>query len=105
MGAGVGVRISFVCGCDGRSSPLLVCKRAVLHAGVTDEGLRALASVGCGKNLMSLTLWGDFLSSCLWFDAVCGRDGMSDACVYDGRSFSSPFVLANTHRAGRGSDR
>ena len=41
------------------SSPVLLspfCKRAGLKEGVTDEGLRALASAGCGENLMSLTL-------------------------------------------------
>ena len=38
------------------SSPLLFCKRAALGEGVTDEGLRALASAGCGENLTELAL-------------------------------------------------
>ena len=38
------------------SSCLLFCKLAVLEARVTDSGLRALASAGCGKELTSLSL-------------------------------------------------
>ena len=36
-------------------SPCL-CNRADLSGGVTDEGLRALASAGCGEKLTSLHL-------------------------------------------------
>ena len=60
VGEGVGVRVS-VCGCDTFSSPLLFCKRAALQGGVTDEGLRALASAGCGEMLTSLILFGEVL--------------------------------------------
>ena len=48
--------------CDGGSlSPLVFfspcfCKRPGLKEGMTDDGLRALASVGCGKGLTSLSL-------------------------------------------------
>ena len=41
------------------SCPLAFAKRADLKEGVTDDGLRALASVGCGKQLTSLTLGGE----------------------------------------------
>ena len=41
-------------------SPLLFfLQRAGLEEGVTDEGLRALASAGCGKKLTSLSLVGE----------------------------------------------
>ena len=54
------------------SSHLLFCKRAGLGEGVTDEGLRALASAGCGENLTKLDLFSElFLSS---FDVACGSD-------------------------------
>ena len=59
----MGVGVSDVCVCvsvTGALSPLfspprLFCKRADLRA-VTDEGLRALASAGCGEKLTSLHL-------------------------------------------------
>ena len=41
------------------SCPLAFAKRADLKEGVTDEGLRALASAGCGKKLTSLSLEGE----------------------------------------------
>ena len=59
---GVGVGVSDVCvavtGLFLLPSPLLAffCKRAGLGEGVTDEGLRALASAGCGENLTKLDL-------------------------------------------------
>ena len=53
------------------SSPLLACKRAALGEGVTDEGLRALAFVGCGLRLTSLTLSGECL--CLFVFCVACR--------------------------------
>ena len=55
----------YVAVCDGALSPLLssclltFCQRAGLHRGVTDSGLRALASAGCGGKLTSLTLLGE----------------------------------------------
>ena len=56
--------MSVVCCCDrgSFSSTLLSStfrKRAALGEGVTDEGLRALASAGCGKKLTSLSLVGE----------------------------------------------
>ena len=64
--------------CDGGSlSPLVFfspcfCKRAVLEAGVTDDGLRALASVGCGKGLTSLFLTGECWCVPVFDLMVCG---------------------------------
>ena len=46
------------------SSPVLLspfCKRAGLKEGVTDSGLCALASAGCGEMLTSLILFGEVL--------------------------------------------
>ena len=51
--------------CDGVSFSFLFLsspcffKRADLEEGVTDSGLRALASAGCGENLTSLTLFSE----------------------------------------------
>ena len=36
-------------------------RNAALSQGVTDGSLQALAEAGCGKNLTSLTLWGECL--------------------------------------------
>ena len=44
--------------------PFTFATIADLKEGVTDEGLRALVSAGCGRNLMSLTLSCGFL--CVW---------------------------------------
>ena len=43
--------------CDGGS--FCIFKRAGLKEGVTDEGLRALASAGRGEKLTSLALWSE----------------------------------------------
>ena len=43
--------------CDGGS--FCIFKRAGLKEGATDEGLRALASAGCGEKLTSLALWSE----------------------------------------------
>ena len=53
-------------------SPCL-CERADLKEGVTDEGLRALASAGCGEKLTLLSLRSEccFLLVCDLM--VCGR--------------------------------
>ena len=45
-----------------------ICKRADLKEGVTDEGLRVLASAGCGEKLTSLTL--QCRCCCVQFDGV-----------------------------------
>ena len=76
--------VSDVCCRDGGSfsSPLLVCKRAGLRGGVTDEGLRALASAGCGEKLTSLDL--SSLCCCVLFCDVMhvrGSGRRSDGCV------------------------
>lgn len=62
--------------------------RADLEGGVTDEGIRALASAGCGRSLTSLTLaglrWGVWYFS---FDA-----GRESVCV-DEDIFFLPALL------------
>ena len=56
----------WICVADGVSlSPLftsccVLCKRADLWRGVTDEGLHAFASGGCGAELTSLHLQGEY---------------------------------------------
>ena len=58
-GSGTGACRICVAVCDGVSFSSLVhlspcsCKRTVLKKGVTDEGLRALASAGRGRNMAS----------------------------------------------------
>ena len=47
---------------------LAFCQRADLKEGVTDSGLRALASAGCGEKLTSLTL--QCRCCCVQFDGV-----------------------------------
>ena len=55
------------------SCPFLLRKRAVLREGVTDEGIRALASAGCGEKLTSLTLESECTccSFGLFLDVAC----------------------------------
>ena len=80
------------CGCDSWSFLLLFFPMwhfADLKEGFTDEGLRALASAGCGTNLTSLTL---HCEGCACFRVVWM------AVFFD---FFSPHTL----RAGSGSDR
>ena len=60
-----------VCDRGGALSPLFsfpFYKRAVLKVGITDEGLRVLASAGCGEKLTSLTL--QCRCCCVQFDGV-----------------------------------
>lgn len=67
--------------------PPLFCDRADLKEGVTDEGLRSLASAGCGGNLKSLALQGSF--SCQ-FASVEGRGVVGPWLGSDWHPFSSP---------------
>ena len=71
-------------------------KRAGLKEGVTDEGLRALASAGCGEKLTSLALWSECccvpvcdLMACesVWDCRMC-------VAVCDGGSLSSLVLLS-----------
>ena len=58
------------------------CKRTDQKEGVTDEGLRALASAGCGEKLTSLDL--SSLCCCVLFCDVMhvrGSGRRSDGCV------------------------
>lgn len=56
----------------GTQSFLLSSKHAAMRRGVTDEGLRALTSAGCGEKLTELTLSCEYLltRAFLCFDAV-----------------------------------
>ena len=83
--------------CDGDSfSPVLLSpcfwKRADLKRGVTDSGLRALASAGCGEKLTSLTLFCEFCCVPVCELMVDGNGRGHAGCVllavYDGDSFS-----------------
>ena len=59
-----------MCVCGSFSSftvPLILDVCTGLQERVTDEGLRALASAGCGGNLTSLCLSGESLSLSLSF--------------------------------------
>ena len=64
--------------CDGCSFSSLVllspcfCQHADLEAGVTDSGLGALASAGCGEKLTSLTLSGECCCDPVCNFMVCG---------------------------------
>lgn len=60
------------------SSSLHLCEHAALRQEVTDEGLCALASAGCGENLTSLTLECK-ASVCLSFNALCSVGVMPGA--------------------------
>lgn len=64
-----GCEVDVVHSFSSRLISLLACKHAVLNERVTDEGLRALASAGCGENLTALTLSGE----CLFRVHVQGR--------------------------------
>lgn len=59
---------SYLCACHRVFIPSFVANEIVdLEAGVTDEGLRALAQAGCGARLTSLSLIGEcFLLSCFF---------------------------------------
>ena len=87
-----------ICGCDGHSlsSPLLLCKHAGLKKGVTNSGLRALASAGCGKNLTSLYLGRKHVFSCCPF-LVCGGSIRCAALVF----LFSPSLQTSSSASGR----
>ena len=81
-----GVGVSDVCvAVTGALSPLfssllLFCERADLWA-VTDEGLCALASAGCGEKLTSLHLSCECCSILVSRLMVCGSGSVSVGCV------------------------
>lgn len=72
--------------------PSLVSTNAALKEGVTDSGLHALASAGCGEKLTSLTLFGVF--GCDWWGA-----GMLDVCAHE--THISPHFFRSHRDAGR----
>ena len=58
---------------------LAFCQRADLKEGVTDEGLRSLASADCGAMLMSLSLVGECCLYSPFLLIVCGS--LSVGCM------------------------
>ena len=87
-GSGSG-SVGCVCCCDGGSFSSLLpsspffAKRTALEEGVTDEGLRALASAGCGEKLTSLILWGECSFVLVFsFDGVWEWEWECRMCVW-----------------------
>lgn len=96
------MRVSDVCGSDGRPVYSPSCKCTVLQEGVTDRGLRALASAGCGEKLMSLDLGCEWFCSCCDLVLWCVGVGVSDVCGCDGHSFSSSILSLSSPRKRAG---
>ena len=90
--------------CDGGS--FCIFKRAGLKEGVTDEGLRALASAGCGEKLTSLALWSECCCVPVCGLMVCGRAGCVFLFVTGALSprLSSCLLLLPTRRSVKGSN-
>ena len=72
------------------------CQRADLEAGVTDDGLRALASARCGKELMSLTLFSECCCVLVFELMVCGngRESGHAECVLLSVTGAPPLLLS-----------
>ena len=72
----------------------LPCKRTAMQEGVTDEGIHALATAGCGEKVTSLHLLGELSSRvcALFVEWVCV---CRDHCCCDGCFLSSPFCCNN----------